>query len=181
MNTFVINFLGGPGAGKSTMAARVFAILKEKGHSVELATEYAKDMVWQESNHVLNNQVYIFGKQHNRIWRLYNKVKFIVTDAPLINSVIYGDTTDEFKAFVRAEIFKFNHINFYLDRNFSYDPQGRMQTEDEAEAIDDMVINELERSNASYFRVLNDEKATDHIYKLIMDWVENDDDIFEHL
>lgn len=180
MQTLVVNFLGGPGAGKSTMAARMFARLKEDGYSVELATEYAKDMVWQESNHVLSNQVYIFGKQHNRIWRLYNKVRFIITDAPLINSLIYGDTTDEFKTFVKAEIEKFNHVNIFLDRNFNYDPSGRMQTEDEADDINDLIISALEKSPAGYHRFLHDKHATKSIYKLILELSE-DEDIFRDL
>ena len=49
MKTVVINLFGGPGCGKSTIAAELFAILKKQGYEVELVTEYAKDKVWEES------------------------------------------------------------------------------------------------------------------------------------
>jgi adenylate kinase family enzyme len=38
----VINLFGGPGCGKSTLAARIFSILKLKDISCELINEYAK-------------------------------------------------------------------------------------------------------------------------------------------
>ena len=45
----VINLFAGPGVGKSTTAARVFAELKLKGVNCEMALEFAKDKVWEES------------------------------------------------------------------------------------------------------------------------------------
>ena len=47
--TLVVNFFAGPGAGKSSMAAGLFAELKFRGVNCELATEYAKDKVWEGS------------------------------------------------------------------------------------------------------------------------------------
>jgi adenylylsulfate kinase-like enzyme len=38
MKTVAINFYGGPGSGKSTMAAAVFAELKSRNVEVELVT-----------------------------------------------------------------------------------------------------------------------------------------------
>lgn len=58
--------MGGPGSGKSTTAAGVFYNIKKKFIHAELVTEYAKDLVWNEAEAFLNNQIYIFGEQHNR-------------------------------------------------------------------------------------------------------------------
>ena len=41
-----INFYGGPGIGKSTMAAKMFAALKTAGVKTELVGEFAKDLVY---------------------------------------------------------------------------------------------------------------------------------------
>ena len=42
----VVNLFGAPGAGKSTGAAYIFAILKMHGIDAELVTEFAKDKLW---------------------------------------------------------------------------------------------------------------------------------------
>jgi tRNA uridine 5-carbamoylmethylation protein Kti12 len=49
MKTIVINLISGPCAGKSTAAAGIFSALKKQGIECELALEYAKDCVWDES------------------------------------------------------------------------------------------------------------------------------------
>lgn len=54
--TLVINLFGGPGAGKSTFCASVFADLKWRDINCEMALEYAKDRVWEGSFNVLENQ-----------------------------------------------------------------------------------------------------------------------------
>lgn len=46
--TTVISLLGAPGSGKSTIAAKLFAMMKENGHSVEAAREYVK--AWANEN-----------------------------------------------------------------------------------------------------------------------------------
>ena len=46
MNTLVINLFSGPGVGKSTTAAMVFAKLKMNGVDCEMALEFAKEKVW---------------------------------------------------------------------------------------------------------------------------------------
>ena len=54
-------------------AARAIIELKSLGINSELATEYAKDKVWEESFGVFNDQVYIFGKQLHRLRKLLGK------------------------------------------------------------------------------------------------------------
>ena len=87
--TLVINLFGGPGVGKSTMCASIFSKLKILGFECEMATEYVKDIVWEESFKKLENQIYIFGKQHARVHRLLNKVDIVITDSPLLKSRVY--------------------------------------------------------------------------------------------
>lgn len=50
----VVNLYGGPGVGKSTGAAYVFARLKEAGVVAELVTEFAKDLTWGHSRAILD-------------------------------------------------------------------------------------------------------------------------------
>lgn len=93
-NTIIVNLFGEPGAGKSTGAAYVFAVLKMNGIDAELATEFAKDKLWEESKAVFENQSYIFGKQSFRLSRCKGKVEVIVTDSPLPLSIIYDGANE---------------------------------------------------------------------------------------
>lgn len=146
MKTLIVNFFGGPGAGKSKMGLRLTSDIKDRGFSVDFTGEYAKDMTWQKSQHVLTNQNYIFAKQQHRIWRLDNQVQIIVTDSPLINSVVYGkdDTTALFKALVHEEFNKRNNLNINLLRGKFYDTKGRNQTLPQAILIDKEICDVME-------------------------------------
>jgi hypothetical protein len=134
--TKVISFYSGPGGGKSTLAARTFSELKDLGYNCELITEYAKDVTWEQSFAKLENQIYVFGKQHHRMWRLNGKVDFMITDSPLLLSIIYGETSDTFKSLVIEEYQKYDNVEIFLNRVKPYNTKGRSQSEDEAKVID---------------------------------------------
>lgn len=151
--TLVINLFGGPGVGKSTMCASIFSKLKILGFECEMATEYVKDIVWEESFKKLENQIYIFGKQHARVHRLLNKVDIVITDSPLLNSIVYDqDKNQALKKLVLFEFNKLNSLNFYINRKFKYQESGRVQTlegalevdEDYKQLLDDNEINYTE-------------------------------------
>lgn len=162
MDSIVVNFFGGPGAAKSTMAADVFARLKWEGINCELVQEFAKDETWQGS-HVskdgkwevnapaLDNQLYVFGQQHHRIFRLLGKVEVIVTDSPIILSTIYDKDNNEcLRNLVLNEFNKFNNINFVITRMKKYNPMGRSQTLQQAIKIDRDITAFLNNNSIAY-------------------------------
>lgn len=137
-DTIVVNLFAGPGAGKSTMAANIFAELKWVGVTVEMALEYAKELVWEERFATLENQIYVFGKQLHRINRLVGKVDVIITDSPLLLSSIYkpDDISQSFDKLVLEEFNKFNNVNYFIERRKPFNQKGRLQTEEQAKEKD---------------------------------------------
>lgn len=148
MKTVVINLFGGPGCGKSTIAAELFAILKKQGYECELVTEYAKDKVWEESYKTLENQIYVFAKQLHRMWRLKDKVQFIITDSPLPLSIIYDrDKNEDLKNLIITTFNSFDNINIVINRSTVYNQNGRYQNEEQANELD----NQIRELLISYF------------------------------
>ena len=155
-DTLLINYHAGPGAGKSTNAAGTFAELKRRGHTAELATEYAKDCVWRNAPAILDDQIYVFAKQRNRIKTLWGKVDFIVTDSPLILSLAYMpyELRDSvFGDLVREQFLAFESLDVFVHRTKPYVSEGRLQTEAEARAKDDLIRGLLDASGRPYHTV----------------------------
>lgn len=170
--TLVVNMLAGPGAGKSTIAAGLFAALKLRDVNAELVTEYAKDRVWEEAFRTLENQIYMFGKQHHRIWRILGKVDVIVTDSPMMLSLHYGKNLQEsFRTLVLEEHLKTVSLNVYLERKKPYQPIGRTQTEDQARDIDAEILGVLKDNDLEYIREVADvgviERLADRVQGLL--------------
>ncbi len=162
--TIIVNMFGGPSTGKSTTAAGLFYKLKLKGVNCELAREYAKDVVWKGANTILEDQNYIFGKQNNKLHYLMDKVDVIITDSPLLLSLIYGDEEPQtFKDHVKATYDSYNNINIMLRRVKEFNPSGRLQTEEQAKTIDSACENLLDE----YHTIKADEDAVDKIVKII--------------
>lgn len=168
-NTLIINLIGGPGSGKSTTASGVFYELKKKGVNCEMALEFAKDKVWEESFKTMDDQIYIFGKQFHKIWRLKDKVDVIITDSPLLLSIYYNkEKSDYFNDFIIEQYNRFNNKLFFIERNNDYQVEGRLQTIDEAKQIDEDVKAILERYDMSYECVKNEksvERIVDYVLK----------------
>ncbi len=154
----VINFWAGPGAGKSTTAAGLFFEMKKQGYEVELVTEYAKDMTWEERFNVLTDQLYVLAKQNRRIHRLKNKVDWVITDSPILMGLMYAPNNyyETFKPFITEVWNSYENVSFLLSRDFDYNPIGRNQTYQEALQIDSQINEFLDTNNIDYHLVTND-------------------------
>ena len=167
--TIVINLIGGPGSGKSTITSGIFYNLKKNGIDCEMALEFAKDKVWEESYRTLDGQIYVFGKQYHRLWKLLGKVDVIITDSPLILSAIYNkEQSDYFENFIIEQFKKFNNKVYFIERNPSqYQENGRMQNLEEAIEKKEKILDILKRNNISFINIIN-EKAVDFILSDIL-------------
>lgn len=167
----VANLFGPPGAGKSTGASYVFSKLKLAGVNAELIGEFAKDKVWEENVEVFKNQAYIFGKQSFRISRCKDKVDVIVTDSPLLLSILYNnDLTlgEDFNKVVYNVFNSYNNRNYLLYRVKPYNPIGRHQTEAESDALQEPLADLLKYYNVNYNLYAGDETGYDKIVEDIL-------------
>ena len=165
--TLVVNLIGGPGSGKSTTASGVFYALKRVGVNCEMALEFAKDKVWEESYKILDDQFYIFGKQYHKLFRLNGKVDVIITDSPLIISILYNKTPSKyFNDFVLEQYNTFYNLTFLLNRPKNYQAEGRIQTKEESEVLDTVIKDILNKNNVCFHEV-SCERAVDMIVELV--------------
>lgn len=168
--TLVVNLYGGPGTGKSTTAAHLFALLKHMGINAELVTEFAKGVAWEDRTSILGNQIYMFSKQHHQVWRVLGKADVVITDSPILLSCVYGkNMSPTFLKLVMEEHDKMNTIDIFLERIKPYQKAGRFQDETEARKLDDEILELLTKTGMGYFRVKADSKAADEITKIVLE------------
>jgi adenylate kinase family enzyme len=139
------NFLGGPGAGKSTTAPNVFADMKRNKLSVELAREMIKPAAYRRDKIELYDQISIMGQQMNEEYQ-YIKcgVKNIVTDSPLLLSLVYAPPKffEPIRQIVAMYDWDYPTFNIFLNRNDKeYIQDGRWQTEEEARKLDQVIFD----------------------------------------
>lgn len=169
MSTIVVNLYGGPGSGKSTGMAYVFAKLKLAGVNAEMVTEFAKDKVWENNDEVFKCQAYIFGKQLFKIERCLGKVDVIITDSPLLLSAHYGKHySKNFSNFVYEMFSKNYNVNFLINRKKAYNPKGRFQTEDESDKISEELKSLLESLYISFDEVDGNEDGYNNIVDKVL-------------
>lgn len=167
--TKIVNLYSGPGTGKSTMCAALFAEFKFSGVDCEMATEYAKDLVWQKSFKTLECQPYVFGKQLHRLARLNGQVDYVITDSPLLLSLVYDkDKSQEFINYALKEYNKFDNINIFLIREKKYNPNGRMQTESEAKLKDKEIRTLLDTLKIHYTEAVSNKSSVYLISDMIL-------------
>jgi len=171
-----INLFGGPGTGKSTTAAGLFSLMKSKEYRVELLQEYAKDLTYGEDSVKLSDQLHVLGEQHHRLFRLIDKVDYVIHDSPFVmgltyldnNSIIPSRSLSDFT----VDLFKaYNNLNIFLVRDtevHKYQEYGRSQSLVEAEAKDRAIKDLLRNSNIPFVEVAVSLATTSDILREII-------------
>lgn len=146
-----INFYGGSGTGKSTIAADVYVALKKRGYSVELVREVIKLMAYQKRFPKSFKQAKVFMDQLDLEDDLLEHVKYIVTDSPIHMNIAYAqhygfEGWHDLLGLANKFETKYPSINFWCYRKWPYDPEGRYQTEEQSRQLDEIIRSIAERS-----------------------------------
>lgn len=175
MKPVVVNLFASPGSGKSTTASGLFYQLKNRGVNAELTGEYAKDLTWSKRHNCLSDQIYVFGKQHHRVWRLQEDVDVIISDSPILLGLAYAQEYPQcFKETVHWAFSQYNNINFLINRVKPYNPKGRNQTAEES-AQKHLVIKDLLHSwEVPFIEVDGNEDGLNFIVSKVLNKINND-------
>lgn len=171
----IVNLMGSPGAGKSTLASYTFAKLKMMGVNCELVTEFAKDKVWENNITALSNQIYVFAKQYYRLDRCADKVDVIITDSPLLLSPFYNkdpDIHEPLKQLVYKISKKYNNLFYFVKRIKKYNPVGRLETEEQSNQKSIELKNMLHDNDVKFVEIDGDLMSADIIVNDIMKLIE---------
>lgn len=171
----IVNSLGCPSSGKTSLSVGLFAKLKTMGLNVEFSQEVAK--IWCYQGITINKygQYIIFGEEVRQQSRLFGAVDILLSDSSPILSAFYnfyynsGDTSlnEACKGFYKkvAED-NIQVLNFYLPRKKKYIQAGRYQTEKESDEVAEALQKWLGEQGYSYtYLDCSDEERVDVVFK----------------
>ena len=163
--TLIINLIGGPCSGKSTIASELFACLKKMGIRCELVTEYIKERIYEENQTIPKNQIAIFGMEHYSIWNKICKVDVIVHDGSWINNILYkSEDSEEFDDLIVSEYKKYDNLDFFIDRGtLQFEDYGRIHNLEQSLKLDNKIRITYQKYKLEFITV----EARDAVNKMI--------------
>ncbi len=150
INKIMCSMYGGPGSGKSTAAASIYAQLKRQHIDCELVTDFAKDMIIQGNTAAMNNQLYVWASQLYRNQCAYDRATVTISDTPILLGCIYNRDASNFvspnlELVIFEQYRKMNNFNLMVPRNMDveYSMFGRIHTEQQSIRIDQDIVELL--------------------------------------
>jgi len=175
----IINIFGGPGIGKSSIAAGVTYKIKKNHISCDQPYEFPKLLAWDDNHSAIQDQLYVLANQHRGIVKSYGKVDYIVLDSPILLSLTYRNyyKGTEYPSSLYGESFdkmvldtfnQYDNINIVLDRAEGvHNNDERYQNLEESKELDGVIENSLIENNIPFHKIKVDDDTVDNIMKLV--------------
>lgn len=175
----IINIFGGPGIGKSSIAAGITYKLKKNHISCDQPYEFPKLLAWDDNHSAIQDQLYVLANQHRGIVKSYGKVDYIVLDSPILLSLTYRNyyKGTEYPSSLYGESFdkmvldtfnQYDNINIVLDRaDGVHNNDERYQNLEESKELDVVIENSLIENNIPFHKIKVDDGTVDNIMKLV--------------
>lgn len=166
----LINVYGGPGAGKTTVAATIFAHLKQTGRHAELCLEYAKELVYRGGIGPGMEDLIM----EEQLWRhdtyVIGEVDYVVTDAPLLHKASFSHGK-EYKVMVEeARVMEDKYtsvLHLMLPEPVGCDMRGRMHDADQSASIHRRTLMTLATEGIEVVNVVNIPQALEAVFDFI--------------
>jgi len=179
-----IALLGAPGCGKSTLAAYVFAMLKDEGLDGDLVQEYIREHINKHKKvPSITFQSIVYERQLEKEKILPKNLDFFVTDSPHILSYVYAAMYIDYNDIDQVELLADLYFKFLKESRTAYDlvyvlehnhkpnmADGvRYQSKQEMKILKKGISHFLDMHKVNY-KVLNGELSTkDRAKKIVKD------------
>jgi predicted ATPase len=178
MNKVVVNFYGGPGSGKTTAAAHLFTILKQKSIDTEIVSEFAKDIVLERNYGALEHQWYVLAHQAYRVMCAYRAMQVTIVDSPILLGPIYDrDNSKALNDLCLEHHHRYNNLNVLVPRipSYNHSLNGRVHSLTESIAIDNKIVNYLKSNNIEYIDLRDlEHPPIETLSRLVLSEIESD-------
>jgi hypothetical protein len=177
--TKLINLMGGPGAGKSSIAAGLLYELKRRHINCDAPYEFPKLLAWDDNKSAIKDQLYVIANQHRGIVKSFGKVDYIILDSPILLSLIYKSYYDglEYPSNLYTESFdkmvldihsQYDNLNILLKRGVGvYNENERYQKLESSIKLDYMIKQTLDVNGIEYIEVDVDDNTVNTILKFL--------------
>jgi hypothetical protein len=177
--TKIINLFGGPGSGKSSIAAGLLYELKKRHITCDAPYEFPKVLAWDDNQSAIKDQLYVIANQHRGIVKSYGKVDYIVLDSPILLSLIYKNYYEgnEYPSSLYTESFdkmildihtRYDNLNIFLNRASGlHNNAERYQNLEKSIELDYMIRNTLDINHINYIDINVNEKTVQEILNLL--------------
>lgn len=151
------------------MALGLTYYLKRDRLDVDIASEYAKELSYDERWNTLKDQIGIFAEQRSRIERLLPHCDVVVTDCPVLLGALYYPELfpDSFRDLMLWSVQEHDTLNLFLERDHPYSTHGRRQSEGESDVIAQEMKSFLDKSGVEYHILKGNDDGLREALKLI--------------
>lgn len=176
----IVNLFGGPGIGKSSIAAGITYKLKKKHITCDNPYEFPKALAWDNNNEAIKDQLFVLANQHRGIVKSFGKVDYIVLDSPILLSLVYRSVykgneypatlyeTDHFDNLVLDIHNQYDSINIVLERtDGNHNDKERYQSLEESQELDNKIEETLIKNNIPYQKVKVGKNTVKEIMKIL--------------
>lgn len=175
----IINLFGGPGIGKSSIAAGLIYKLKKNHITCDAPYEFPKLLAWDENHLAIADQLYVLANQHRGIVKSYGKVDYIVLDSPILLSLTYKNyyQSNTYPANLYGKSFdkmvldvfnQYDNINILLERGEGkHNEKERYQNLEQSIELDNIIETNLIKNDIPYYVVKVGKGTVNKILKII--------------